>query len=116
MISTVRTLPFILAGVCLPSWAEPAATGAAREMRPSELRAAVAAHRAEQREEVQRQQAAAGKRLTAEELAQLRNQVRQQSHGPSTPAVDSRSADRESPARTATAIERAHLLPWSQRR
>ncbi|WP_218668859.1 hypothetical protein [Variovorax sp. KK3] len=44
----------------------------------SEVRDAVEAHRAEKREEVRRQEAAAGRRLTPAELAELRQQVRQQ--------------------------------------
>jgi hypothetical protein len=44
----------------------------------SEARQAVDAHRAAKREEVRRQEAAAGRRLTPAELAELRQQVRQQ--------------------------------------
>jgi hypothetical protein len=44
----------------------------------SEARQAVAAHRAAKREEVRREEAAAGRRLTPAELAELRQQVRQQ--------------------------------------
>ena len=43
-----------------------------------EVRKAVEAHRAAKREEVRRQEAAAGRRLTPAELAELRQQVRQQ--------------------------------------
>jgi hypothetical protein len=46
--------------------------------RRNEMRDAVEAHRAAKREEVIRQEAAAGRRLTAAELAELRRQVRQQ--------------------------------------
>jgi hypothetical protein len=46
--------------------------------RRDETRAAVEAHRAAKREEVMRQEAAAGRRLTPAELAELRQQVRQQ--------------------------------------
>lgn len=43
-----------------------------------EVREAVQAHRAAQREEIQREEASAGRRLTPAELAELRSQVRQQ--------------------------------------
>jgi hypothetical protein len=43
-----------------------------------EARKAVEAHRAAKREEVRREEAAAGRRLTPAELAELRQQVRQQ--------------------------------------
>lgn len=48
------------------------------EQRRSDLRDAVEAHRASQREEVRREETSAGRRLTAAELAELRAQVRQQ--------------------------------------
>ena len=44
----------------------------------SEARRAVDAHRAAKREDVRREEAAAGRRLTPAELAELRRQVRQQ--------------------------------------
>lgn len=43
-----------------------------------EVRAAVAAHRAEQRDEIRHDEAIAGRRLTPAERAQLREQVRSQ--------------------------------------
>lgn len=46
--------------------------------RRDEVRAAVAAHRAEQREEIRQDEAVAGRRLTPAERAQLREQVRSQ--------------------------------------
>jgi hypothetical protein len=48
------------------------------EVRRSEVRDAVAAHRAAQREEIRREEAIAGRRLTAAELFELRQQVRGQ--------------------------------------
>jgi len=42
----------------------------------AEVRQAVEGHRASQREEVQREEAAAGRRLTPAELGELRSQVR----------------------------------------
>ena len=44
-----------------------------------DVRRTVEGHRAAQREEVRREEAAAGRRLTPAELAELRKQVRQQS-------------------------------------
>ncbi len=44
----------------------------------AEVRGAVETHRASQREEVRREETVAGRRLTAAELAELREQVRQQ--------------------------------------
>ena len=44
----------------------------------SDLRGAVEAHRTATRDEVRREEAAAGRRLTPAELAELRQQVRQQ--------------------------------------
>lgn len=46
--------------------------------RRDEVRAAVAAHRAEQREAIRQDEAVAGRRLTPAERAQLREQVRSQ--------------------------------------
>jgi len=43
-----------------------------------EVRRAVEAHRAQQRDDILRQEAAAGRRLTAQERAELREQVRVQ--------------------------------------
>ena len=43
-----------------------------------EVRRAVEAHRAQQRDDIRRQEAAAGRRLTAAERAELREQVRYQ--------------------------------------
>lgn len=70
--------PFILAlGAALPvaASAEFLKVGGPRR---DEVRAAVAAHRAEQREEIQHDEAVAGRRLTPAERAQLREQVRSQ--------------------------------------
>jgi hypothetical protein len=79
-----QTLPLVVALLCLPVLLLVPAVAAqdgptpARQQRRSELRTAVDAHRASQREEVRREEATAGRRLTAAELAELRDQVRQQ--------------------------------------
>ena len=74
----VRSLPVALVfSACSVSWAATGFVqvgGATRH----EVRQAVQAHRAAQREEVQREEASAGRRLTPAELAELRSQVRQQ--------------------------------------
>ena len=82
-----------------------------------EVRQAVQAHRAAQREEIQREEASAGRRLTPAELAELRSQVRQQwtprydathVHTPSPAAEVPSHAEPETPMRALT-------LPRSQR-
>lgn len=62
--------------------------------RRDEVRAAVAAHRAEQREEIRQDEAVAGRRLTPAERAQLREQVRSQwpARPEATQTADSASA------------------------
>jgi hypothetical protein len=74
----VRLLPVTLVCcACSASWAAAGflqVGGATRQ----EVRQAVQAHRAAQREEIQREEASAGRRLTPAELAELRSQVRQQ--------------------------------------
>jgi hypothetical protein len=62
----------------LPAAAEPWGFVRVGDQRRNELRDSVEAHRAAKREEVRRQEAAAGRRLTPAELAELRQQVRQQ--------------------------------------
>ncbi len=84
-----------------------------------EVRQAVQAHRAAQREEIQREEASAGRRLTPAELAELRSQVRQQW----SPRYDASHASSPLPAaEDSKAVEpepltpmRALTLPRSQR-
>ncbi|RYE41295.1 MAG: hypothetical protein EOP21_08890 [Hyphomicrobiales bacterium] len=110
-----RSLPPMLA-VCLCT-ASAAATGflPVGGVTRNEVRRAVDAHRSAQREEVQREEAAAGRRLTPAELAELRSQVRQQW----TPRYDAPHAgapsDHESPAPEPAANKRALTWPRSQR-
>jgi hypothetical protein len=88
------------------------------DTRRSEVREAVAAHRAAQRDEIRREEAAAGRRLTAAELFELRQQVRRQWTPPGTPNVlnsaESQPAERIAPA--PISATRALTLPRSQRR
>lgn len=78
MKSTLAALSLLLASLSFPLWAGPLGVVHVSEERRNELRDAVEAHRAEKRAEARREEAAAGRRLTAAELAQLREQVRQQ--------------------------------------
>lgn len=115
----VRSLPVAMAFcACSMSWAATGflqVGGATRQ----EVRQAVQAHRAAQREEIQREEASAGRRLTKAELAELRSQVRQQwtprydpphVHAPSSAAEAAPRAEPEpqTPMRALT-------LPRSQR-
>ena len=88
------------------------------DSRRSEVREAVAAHRAAQRDEIRREEAVAGRRLTAAELFELRQQVRRQWTPPGTPNVlnsaESQPAERMVPEPISAA--RAMTLPRSQRR
>jgi len=77
MKPTPLPLPLLLASLCLSAWAGPGEPGPGGPRR-SELRVAVDEHRAANREEVRREEAAAGRHLTPAELAELRAQVRQQ--------------------------------------
>ncbi|MDM0072976.1 hypothetical protein QTH90_01185 [Variovorax sp. J2P1-59] len=72
------TLSLLLAGSCLPALAGSPGFVMVGDQRRTELRGAVEAHRAATRDEVRREEAAAGRRLTPAELAELRQQVRQQ--------------------------------------
>jgi hypothetical protein len=78
MKSTVLALSVVLSCLSVPAAAEAWGFLRVGEPRRDEVRNAVDAHRADKREEVRRQEAAAGRRLTAAELAELRQQVRQQ--------------------------------------
>jgi hypothetical protein len=82
MKSILLVLPLVLAVAGCPAWAGPVATSLGSthmsDQRRNDLRDAVEAHRAAKREEVRREEAAMGRRLTPAELAELRAQVRQQ--------------------------------------
>lgn len=102
MRPTFFVLPLALVFVCGPSQAVSGDFLRVGEVRRSEVRDAVAAHRAAQREEVQREEAAAGRRLTAAELFELRQQVRGQWTPPAAGALavsaESQPAERIVPA------------------
>ncbi len=113
-------LPILVACTCGPAWA--VAGGdflRVGDSRRQDVRQAVAAHRAAQRDEIRREEAAAGRRLTAAELYELRQQVRNQWAPPGTPArmnsAESQPAERIAPAPPVPA-SRAPNLPRSLRR
>ncbi|GAC1356841.1 MAG: hypothetical protein NVSMB34_11240 [Variovorax sp.] len=95
-------LPLLAACACGPSWAVSGDFLRVGEARRGEVRAAVAAHRAAQSEEIRREEAAAGRRLTAAELFELRQQVRGQWMPPSASVLlnsaESQPAERIVPA------------------
>ncbi|WP_409167776.1 hypothetical protein [Variovorax sp. H27-G14] len=119
---TFSALPFVLVFACGPSQAVFGDFLRVGEVRRSEVRDAVAAHRFAQREEVQREEAAAGRRLTAAELFELRQQVRGQWTLPSAGALahsaESQPAERIVPAPAPDSSNERSLLtaPRSQRR
>ncbi|RZI95404.1 MAG: hypothetical protein EOP78_06665 [Variovorax sp.] len=71
-------LPVLLACLCVPVAAAQGSWMQLSDQRRNELRDSIEAHRATQREEVRREETQAGRRLTPAELAELRQQVRQQ--------------------------------------
>jgi len=112
-------LPVIIACSCGSPWAMAGEFLKVGDSRRNEVREAVAAHRAAQRDEIRREEAAAGRRLTAAELFELRQQVRGQWTPPGTPArtmnsAESQPAERITPPPMSAA--RALTLPRSQRR
>ena len=109
-------LPLLLACACGPTWAVSGDFFRVGEVRRSEVRDAVAAHRAAQREEIRREEAAAGRRLTAAELFELRQQVRGQwmsPRGARANSAESQPAERIAPAPMPAA--RSLTAPRSQR-
>ncbi|VTU30319.1 hypothetical protein H6CHR_03373 [Variovorax sp. PBL-H6] len=91
----------------LPASAEPGGLIRVSDPRRNEMRQAVEAHRAAKREEVMREEAAAGRRLTPAELAELRQQVRQQW----VPRPESRPEPRPELIRSAEAQPAERLVP-----
>lgn len=124
MRPTFSALPLVFVFACGPSQAVSGDFLRVGEVRRSEVRDAVAAHRAAQREEVQREEAAAGRRLTAAELFELRQQVRGQwtppSTGPLGHSAESQPAERIVPTPAPTPVPSSMVnqltAPRSQRR
>jgi hypothetical protein len=111
-------LPYLLVFACAPALAVSGDFLRVGEVRRNEVRDAVAAHRAAQSEEVRREEAAAGRRLTAAELFELRQQVRGQWTPPGAGALlnsaESQPAERIVPAPPPAAT--SLTAPRSQRR
>ncbi|KQU90111.1 hypothetical protein ASC78_19680 [Variovorax sp. Root318D1] len=120
MRTLLSALPILVACSCGSTWATADEFLKVGDSRRSEVREAVAAHRAAQRAEIRREEAAAGRRLTAAELFELRQQVRGQWTPPGTPpramnSAESQPAERIAPSPPMSAA-RALTLPRSQRR
>ena len=118
MRNLYSALPILVACSCGSPWAMAGDFLKVGDARRSEVREAVAAHRAAKRDEIRREEAAAGRRLTAAELFELRQQVRGQWTPPGTPpramnSAESQPAERIAPPMSAA---RALTLPRSQRR
>jgi hypothetical protein len=118
MRTLLSAFPIIVACGCGPALALAGDFLKVGDVRRSEVREAVAAHRAAQRDEIRREEAAAGRRLTAAELFELRQQVRRQWTAPGAPpapnSAESQPAERITPA--PISASRALTLPRSQRR
>jgi hypothetical protein len=118
MRTLLPVLPILVACSCGPALANAGEFLRVGDSRRSEVREAVAAHRAAQRDEIRREEAVAGRRLTAAELFELRQQVRRQWTPPGTPNVlnsaESQPAERMVPE--PISATRALTLPRSQRR
>ncbi len=71
-------MPLLITGLCLPIWASTEGLASPGDPRRSELREAVETHRSVRPEQVRREEAWTGRHLTPPELAELREQVRQQ--------------------------------------
>ena len=120
MRTLFSALPILVACSCGPALANAGEFLRVGDSRRNEVREAVAAHRAAQRDEIRREEAVAGRRLTAAELFELRQQVRRQWTPPGAPtsvlnSAESQPAERIAPAPPMSAA-RALTLPRSQRR
>ena len=106
MRPTLRTLPFVLVSVCTSLWAAPEGYLRISDRQRNELRGAVESHRAARRDEVQREDAAAGRRLTAAERLELREQLRRQWRESSGAlhSAESHTAERMAPVPVADAV------------
>jgi hypothetical protein len=119
MKSPARILSVLLAVCAWPSvWAMAGSLLQVGGATRGEVRRAVEAHRASQREEVRREEATAGRRLTPAELAELRSQVRQQwsprydAAQPGLPIMPAMSSDEDAAPILDT---RSLTMPRSQR-
>jgi hypothetical protein len=114
MKSTDRLLlAFFMSPACATAWALAPGVMQVGGATRIEVRRAVEMHRASQQEEMRREEAAAGRRLTPAELGELRSQVR----GAWSPRYDAPRADAAtSPAPgISPPRQRSLTLPRSQR-
>lgn len=102
-------LLWLLAGTGFAASAQPSGPVRVGNEPRNELRGAIEAHLATRREEVRSEQAFAGRRLAAEERAELREQLRRQwaSHGETARTAQSQQAERIVPG-SALAPTRRH--------
>src|SRR5688572_27772624 len=98
-MSRVFPLFVSLALTAPAAWAAGAQSVPTAEQVRVEVRRAVEAHRAQQRDDIRRQEAEVGRRLTAAERAELREQVRYQWLLPSSTPSTSKSPAASSPER-----------------
>ena len=113
----VFPLLFSLALAAPAAWAAgPQTTPSAEQVR-IEVRRAVEAHRAQERDDIRRQEAEVGRRLTAAERAELREQVRYQWLLPSSTPSRPKPSAVPSPERAPSAgSSGAGLAPSALRR
>jgi hypothetical protein len=109
MRSTLLHLPVLFLAMCAPNWAVPDTLAPAGGLRRHELREAVEAHRTNGREQIRRDEAAAGRRLTPAERAELREQLRREwLAGTSVPPPpETQPAERIMPAPVVTPVVQA---------
>ena len=106
MRSTLRHLPLFLLISCATPWVAAEPSGSTGGARRHELREAVEAHRSSGHEQIQRDEAAAGRRLTPAERAELREQLRRQWMAATAIPVplETQPAERIVPAPVATPV------------
>ncbi len=78
MKPSILTLSFLLAAAGLPAWAGPGGSSVASASLHLQAHDAAKGQQVASGEDVRREEAVAGRRLTPTELAELRQQVRQQ--------------------------------------
>lgn len=117
---TARHFSLLIAGVCLPLWVLAGGVRApgtvSAEVGSRDLRTPVQAPRFVQREDVQRDDAWTGRRLTTAELAQLREQVRQQLPGRMAIMTPAELHSTESGAFASAPVLTTPAIAWPVRR
>ncbi len=94
-----RSSMLLIAGFASIAWAQPLGPSHGREVQRNEGRASIQMHRQARRQEVRREEALAGPRLTAEERAELREQLRREwaGHGETAQTAQTTPAYRSAP-------------------